>query len=181
MVREEMWVLTNRVWKGEGWPEDWRTGIIVPLVKKGEGKMVDVYRGIILMPVGYRVYAEILRGVLEKYEEEIGGIVHNQTGFRKRMETMDQIYTLNYLVGRNLANKGLASVNRRVLWRTLRVQGVEDGLIERLKEIYTDVRARVRVSKKVGKFFWIGRRLMQGCPLSPLLFNLLMADLKEKL
>jgi len=31
-----------------------------------------------------------------------GIISSNQAGFRKRMETMDQIYTLNYLINRQL-------------------------------------------------------------------------------
>lgn len=27
----------NRVWKGEGWPEKWREGVIVPVIKKEMG------------------------------------------------------------------------------------------------------------------------------------------------
>lgn len=50
-----------------------------------------------------------------------------------------------------------------------------------MKELYVDVKARVRVGEKLGETFWMGRGLMQGCPLSPILFSLLMADLEEKL
>lgn len=193
-VRKEMWEIVRRVWRGEGWPEDWKTGLIVPLVKKGVGKSVEEYRGITLMPIGYKVYAEVLRGRLEKEVEKTGGIPHNQTGFRTGMGTMDNIYTLNYIVNKNLGKKGgklialfvdfkaaFPSVNRGLLWRVLERRGIEEGVIERVKELYTDVRSRVKVGGKVGKEFWLGRGLMQGCPLSPLLFTLLIADLEEKM
>ena len=71
---------------------------MVPLIKKGEGVKVEEYRGITLMPVGYNIYAKVLRRKLEEQLEEKGNIPHNQTGFRKGMEMVDNIYTLNYLV-----------------------------------------------------------------------------------
>ncbi|XP_033209403.1 uncharacterized protein LOC117168116 [Belonocnema kinseyi] len=37
-VGEGLWQNRNKVWNGEGWPEDCLTGLVVPLVKKGEGK-----------------------------------------------------------------------------------------------------------------------------------------------
>lgn len=39
----------------------------------------------------------------------------------------------------------------------------------------------VRVGEKEREYFWIGRGLMQGCPLCPMLFSLLMAALEERL
>ncbi|XP_051155795.1 uncharacterized protein LOC127278239 [Leptopilina boulardi] len=160
VVDEELLDVVRRVWGVEGWSEDWKTGVIVPLVKKGEGKTVEEYRGITLMPVGYKVYAEILRKKLEENVERLGGIPHSQAGFKKGMGTMDHIYTLNYLVSRNLARKkgkllalfvdfkgAFPSVNRSILWEVMRKQGIEDDLIERIKEMYEDVRTRVRVGE----------------------------------
>lgn len=28
----------RRVWRGEGWPKDWREGVIVPIVKRGRAR-----------------------------------------------------------------------------------------------------------------------------------------------
>lgn len=33
----------------------------------------------------------------------------------------------------------------------------------------------------MGKSFWTGRGLRQKCPLSPLLFNILIADIEEEM
>ena len=74
---------------------------------------------------------------------------------------MDNIYTLNYLVNRNLGmNKGslialfvyfraaFDSVNRRVLWKGMRERGVNEGLIERIKEIFLETRVMVRIGEQ---------------------------------
>lgn len=34
------------VWRGEGWPESWKNGIISPFYKKGNMLSTDNYRGI---------------------------------------------------------------------------------------------------------------------------------------
>lgn len=77
-----IWMFCNRVWRGEGWPESWKDGIIVPIVKKGEGKSVGHYRGVTLMP---RVYTMVLA---ERLREEMEGkriVPQNQTGVRNRL------------------------------------------------------------------------------------------------
>lgn len=44
-VEKWVWEICNRVWKGERWPQTWKEGVIVPIVKKGEGEKVEEYRG----------------------------------------------------------------------------------------------------------------------------------------
>lgn len=48
---------------------------------------MEKYRGVTLMPVRYKVYAEVVRKRLEEMVERLGP--HNQTGFRKVMGTVD--------------------------------------------------------------------------------------------
>jgi hypothetical protein len=49
----------NGVWRGEGFPVDWRDGVICPIYKKGEKNEVENYRGIILINTGKRIRREI--------------------------------------------------------------------------------------------------------------------------
>lgn len=86
--------------------EKWNKGTIVSIRKKGEGDMVQVYRRVTLMPSFYKVYGMILGERLGKEVEEGGRISQNQTGFRKGMGTMNNVYVLNYLVSTELKRKG---------------------------------------------------------------------------
>ncbi|XP_011861973.1 PREDICTED: uncharacterized protein LOC105558726, partial [Vollenhovia emeryi] len=95
---EWVWSYCNRVWKGEaGWPEEWKEGVIVPIVKKRGGKKVEDYRGVTIMTALYKIYTVVLAERIKKECEEKGIIPHNQTGFRQGMGTIDNIYVLNYL------------------------------------------------------------------------------------
>lgn len=71
-VRDWIEEFCNRVWKGEGWPEDWKEGIIAPIVKKGVGKTVEEYRGVTLMPTLYKIYAGVLAERIKEQCEEKG-------------------------------------------------------------------------------------------------------------
>lgn len=60
-------------------------------------------------------------------------------------------------------------------------RGVREGLRERVKEIYRETISKVKVGGETGESFWTSKGLRQGCPLSPILFNLLIADVEEDL
>lgn len=99
-VRKWLWEICNRVWKGEGWPEDWREGIVVPILKKGRGGRVEEYRGMTLTQTAYKVYAAVLAERLREEVESKGILPPSQVGFRKGMGTIDHIYVLNYLINK---------------------------------------------------------------------------------
>lgn len=87
-LEECVWKFCNRVWKGDGWPEKWKDGIVVPIVKKGEGRIVEEYRGITLMDSIYKVYTGVLAGRLKEEVEAKSCLSRCQTGFRKGMGTI---------------------------------------------------------------------------------------------
>jgi len=126
--------------------------------------------------------------------EKEGIIPQNQTGFRKGLGAIDNIYVLNYLVNRQVGRKkgGLIAmfvdfkaafdlIDRIVLLVAMRERGIKRGLINKVEEILRETKSRVRVEGEIGENFWIGRRLRQGCSLSPILFNILIVDLEEKM
>lgn len=51
--------------------------------------------------------------------------------------------------------------------------------MKRIEEIMRETRCRIRVRGEIGQSFWTTRWARQGCPLSPLLFNILTANLEE--
>lgn len=61
-IMEWFWVICNRIWKEEGWPEDWREGVVIPILKKSQREKVKDYKGITLtQTTAYKIYA--CRGV----------------------------------------------------------------------------------------------------------------------
>jgi len=103
---EWAWRMCNRIWKGEEWPEEWKEGILIRVVKKGRGDKINEYRGITIMPSLYKVYTTVLAKRLWKEVEKKGLVPPNQAGFSRSMGTLDNVYALNYLVNRQIEKKG---------------------------------------------------------------------------
>lgn len=193
-IKKLVWGFCNKVWKGEGWPEEWKEGVVVPIVKKGKGEKVGEYKGVTVMSTLYKIYAGLLANRLKEEVEKKGMIPPNQTGFRRGMGTIDNIYVLNYVIHNRIEKKGgklvamfvdlraaFDSVDRGELIKAMRKRGVREGLTERIEELLRETKSKVRVGGGMGGEFWTARGLRQGCPLSPMLFNLLIADLEEEL
>lgn len=68
----------------------------------------------------------------------------------------------------------MPSLYTRWCWRC-------EGLVRRVEEVIRETKSRVRVEGRVGEGFWIARGVRQGCPLSPLLFNILISNVEEVL
>lgn len=79
---------------------------MVPIIKKREGTRVEEYKGITLMPTLYKIYAMLSAVRLREDVERKKIVPQNQTGFRRGMEMIDNIYVLNYLINRQIAKKG---------------------------------------------------------------------------
>lgn len=110
------------------------------------------------------------------------------------MGTLDSIYVLNYVANRQISRKwgklivlfidlraAFNSVDKGGLIGTMRKKGIREGLIRRVEKVLMETKSRVRVGGELGRSFWTTRGVRQGCPLSPLLFNIMLADIEEKM
>ncbi|TGZ53811.1 hypothetical protein DBV15_10472 [Temnothorax longispinosus] len=160
-VRERLKEVIKGVWRGEGWPDSWKEGVISPLYKKRDKQSPANYRGITLLSPAYKIYAAVLAERLMKEMVEKQILPETQAGFRKGRVVMDNIFILNHLVDRELNGAG-----KKVNAFSIDLKGAFD---------------RVRVGDRESSFFWTTKGVRQGCPLSPLLFSIFISNLEKEM
>ena len=88
-----IWKMCRLAWEEGRVPEDWKSGIKVPLYKaKGEREVCRNHRGICLLSVIGKIYGKILINRVREITEELVG--EEQGGFRKGKSFVDQIFVL---------------------------------------------------------------------------------------
>lgn len=115
-------------------------------------------------------------------------------GFRRLGETMDAIYTLRGAIEKNINKnntkmyvmfadlKGAFDrINRKEIWRRLEALGLEEELIDCLRDIYGETKVQVKISStKVGELR-LDSEVRQGCSASPTLFNVSLSYLETEM
>jgi len=199
-ARGELWIrlvdLLRAIWKKGTIPKDWRKSIIIPLYKRGDKEKVGNYRGISLLCTAYKIYAEVLRNRLEKEAEEKNKVPESQAGFRKGRSTIDNIMTLYHIMQREKRKGGkngkvymlfadlkaaFDNVNRDILWEELKRKKIKGQLVGRMEKIYEETEVMVRTKQGYSEEFETKKGVRQGCVMSPILFNLYLADIDERL
>ena len=107
-----------------------------------------------------------------------------QAGFRKGRGTRNQISNVHWIMEKarefhkNISfcfidyAKAFDCVDHNKLWKILRVMGIPDHLTCLLRILFAGQEATVRTGHGTTDWFQIGKRVRQGCILSPYLFNL---------
>lgn len=63
----------------------------------------------------------------------------------------------------------------------MRKRGIREGLVKRCDGVLRETINRVRVGEEEGREFWTVMGVTQGCPASPTLFTVMLADMEEEL
>jgi hypothetical protein len=117
----------------------------------------------------------------------------SQGGFRKGRSATDQLYTLHTLASMRARRrqstwlcfvdfeKAYDNVWREGLWYRLREVGVDGKMLRVIQQLYEDVRARYVLNNEYHTE-WVEMRkgLRQGCILSPLLFNIYLNGILQR-
>ena len=104
-----------------------------------------------------------------------------QAGFRKGRGTRDQIANIRWIIEKArefqkniyfcFIDYAKAFVWITTNWKILQEMGISDHLTCLLRNLYASQEATVRTGHGTMDWFQIGKRVHQGCVLSPCLFN----------
>jgi sorting nexin-29 len=179
-----MYQLCNRIWTDEVFPDEWKKAIIVPLHKKKDKLDCNNYRGISLLCHSSKIFTSILLDRIRTKTDEI--LSEEQAGFRASRSTIDQIFTLRQLsekysdFSRDLFvcyvdfRKAFDSIWRKGLWKVLRSMGYPEKIVRLLEKLYSGTFSAVRVGADITEWFETVVGVLQGCILSPILFNIFL-------
>lgn len=174
--------LCLNIWKNETMPEEWNTGLICPIHKKGDKMNCNNYRGITLLNTGYKVLSNVLFERLLPWTEKAVG--DYQAGFRAGRSTSDQIFVLRQLLQKLLEvnvytfhvfidfKAAYDTVLRPKLYEAMHELGIPEKLVNLTKMTMQRVNCQIKIRDDTSEPFQAMNGLRQGDALSCLLFNI---------
>ena len=86
----------QQIWRTQQGPQDWKSSVFIPIMKKGNAKECSNYRTIALISHASKIMLKILQTRLQQYmNHELPDV---QAGFRKGRGTRDQIANIHWII-----------------------------------------------------------------------------------
>ena len=186
--------LFNTILKSNKPIPDWSIGMITPIFKKGPKDDPSNYRGIFLLSCFGKLFMAMLNNRLMHYITEKKILSKTQLGFLPGNRTSDA-HIITYNLIRKYCHKynsklfscfidfskAFDTIPRDILFQKLLNYGINGNFFNTIKNIYANDRACIKFKDQVSETFKINQGVRQGCVLSPILFNIFMADLPKLL
>ena len=169
-----------------------KTGIILPLFK-GKGAKAnnkDNYRGITLFPTLCKIYEIILLNRLENYASHNQYFSEMQFGFQEGVGCTEASFTIletiNHMLERGSKIFGCFLDVRKafdtvwidgLLYKLFTEFGIKGRMWVAIKDLYTDVKARVLYSGSLSRSFDVSQGTGQGRILAPFIYNVYINSL----
>ena len=169
-------------------PESWKKSRVLLIPKGPEQDNIKNYRPIAIMSVVCKVAMMIMRNRLNKIVEDRKFLGDIQGGFRTKRRTEDNLFILERIIEtvryRNQKlflgfldlEKAYDKVNRDKLFDILRRYGICDRFVDVLQRIYKGSKVKFVWKGIETEWFETKSGVRQGCPLSPLLFNIYIRE-----
>lgn len=175
-LRVFLFAIITLFWNTESVPSDLTDPNITILFKKGDRSLCGNYRGISLLSVVGKVFADILLQRLKNIAERI--YPQSQSGYRDGRSTIDGIFTLRQLMEKAREQrqnmyivfddfkKAFDTVNRDMLFQILGKIGCPSKFVRLIKKLHENVHARLIVDGSLTDPFEYNSGVKQGCKLA---------------
>ena len=180
-LRDKVVALIQQVWVTEVLPPEWTEAVLVPIPKKGRAPEPKDTRPIMLLSVT----SKLLTKIIHLRARHIPLLPH-QHGFRAGDSTVSAILGVKLLMqqakkaGLPLCcvfidlRKAYDCIPRSLLFETLSKYGFPQKIVSLLRALYCD-KVYVRLAGHTTESPFPSKHgVRQGCPLSPLLFNIFL-------
>jgi exonuclease III len=178
------------MWKSGFIPDTLNTASLVSIFKKDDPTLTGNYRGISLIDSLSKLLVSLLTQRLQVQFAENNVFIRGQAGCRPREESVAQSLALYETIKRR-QNCGLDSyalfldyqkafdtVPHEGMFRKLDVLGVRGRMLTFIRALYSNSIVQVRSNDGLfSETFRLLRGVRQGCPMSPILFNLFINDM----
>ena len=181
--------------RGDRWEQALKVGMVVPIFKKGDRNSSNNYRGVCLLAMASRILGRVLASRLRWWAELKGLMDENQSGFRKGRSTADATQIMirieedvsDYKKRVHLAGggegrqpearlldlrKAYPRISRPVMWALLERYGLTGNMMDAVRDLHETAVYKVKGKAGVSKEWQPQRGLREGCPTSPILFNI---------
>ena len=174
------------------YPSQWNSNYLKPIYKKGDVEDPDNYRGLAIGSALAKLFSMILLKRLTKFIDKNNLISTNQIGFMKGARTSDHIFLLQTIIEKVVKkNKGKLycafidfkkaydTVDRNKLFEKLQTLGINGIFLKNIVAMYEKTSYKIKLKNGYLDPIISNLGLKQGCPLSPMLFNLYIDDVKN--
>uniref|UniRef100_A0A670JZL5 Reverse transcriptase domain-containing protein n=1 Tax=Podarcis muralis TaxID=64176 RepID=A0A670JZL5_PODMU len=183
----------NNILQGGEIPDSWREAYIT-VIPKADSDILEIknYRPISLLNNDYKIFAGIMASRLKEY---LNRAIHkDQAGFLPGRQIKDNVRhivnIIEYLELRNDtpaalifidAEKAFDNVSWHFLIKCMEIVGIRGPFLEGIRSIYSTQRAKLIINSNLTNSFTITKGTRQGCPLSPLLFIMVLEVILNKI
>src|SRR6267154_5770412 len=194
---QELCDICQSMYEEGKWPDDFTRTVMLPLPKKNNAINCSEYRKISLICHASKIMLKVLTKRIEAKAKHLLG--RSQFEFRKGYGTRDAVGVMRTLCERSLEHenevyiccvdfeKAFDRVNWVKMFKIMKSLHIDWRDRRLLLDMYTRQEAMVRVRGEDSDPGVIGRRVRQGCPISPLSFSIyaevmmieVLEDMKE--
>ncbi len=166
-------------------PLSWKQSTTILIYKKGSSDEPSNFRPIALMSCVYKLFTSILSSRISNFAINEELISNEQKSAKPAEGCHEHSFTLQSVVAdckRNQKNcffawldlrNAFGSISHDAIYTTLEHMGFSESLISLIRDIYTDSTTVVRTRKdEETDAIPVNAGVKQGCPVSPILFNL---------
>lgn len=175
----------NRCLSEKKIPKAWKQSTIILIYKKGDSNDPSNFRPIALMSCLYKLFTSLLSSRVSQFAVEFDLMSPHQKSARPSEGCHEHTFTLQSIVAdckRNSKNcffawldlrNAFGSISHDVIYTTLSHMGFSESFVDLIKDIYTDTTTTIKTSQsEETDTININAGVKQGCPISPVLFNL---------